>query len=165
MLQRSSPSKVTSDEKQAGGEFDAQLRRRCRHPKCGSKLAQPTDNSRHAFCSLGCYRSYYRNRCAVCEAQLPPGPSNRAICRRAECRAEMRKFPEAYLPSQTGERPPRSAHKSGLKTRSKPGRPTSLFGPLTWPANLIGGHRRGRRLDPNLVQSILNSEAPERRQS
>jgi hypothetical protein len=44
------------------------------------------------------------------------------VCRRAQCRAELRKFPERYRWAKTGERPPRSAHSTGLKTGSKSGR-------------------------------------------
>jgi hypothetical protein len=58
----------------------------------------------------------------VCEAKLLPGPSNREVCRRSECRAELRKFPQTYRWPKTGERPPRSAHSTGLKTGTKSGR-------------------------------------------
>jgi hypothetical protein len=59
-------------------------------------LGQPTDNRGRAFCCVGCRAGYFKNRCAVCEAKLLIGPSNREVCRRSECRAELRKFPERY---------------------------------------------------------------------
>src|SRR5262245_48160906 len=98
------------------------VRYRCRNPRCGGKLPEPTDNRRGAFCCAGCHEHYFRNRCVVCEAKLPPGPSNRQICRRAQCRAEWRKFPQTYQWSKSGERPQTSAHSTGLKIGTKPGR-------------------------------------------
>jgi hypothetical protein len=97
-----------------------QLRHRCR--RCGTKLPRPTDNRDRAFCCAGCHASYFKNRCAVCEAKLPVGPSNREICRRPECRARLRKYPQTYRWSKTGERPPRSARKTGFKIGTKSGR-------------------------------------------
>ena len=102
---------------------DLPLRRRCRDPRCGAQLKKPTNNLHHAFCSPGCHAGYHRNRCIVCEAKLPPGPSNREICRRAECRAELRKYPQVYRWSGFGERPPRSAHSTGPKIGTKSDRP------------------------------------------
>jgi hypothetical protein len=113
------------------------VRHRCRNPRCGIKLAQSTTDRRRAFCCPGCFELYHRNRCVVCEAKLPAGPSNREICRRAECRAEMRKFPQTYRWSKNGERPPRSAHKSGLKIGTRSGRPfVQIAGPELSPTAL-----------------------------
>jgi hypothetical protein len=84
------------------------VRRRCRNPRCGGKLRAETDNPRRAFCCHGCYAAFYRNRCAVCEALLPPGPSNREICWRAKCHAERRKFPQTYQYAETVKRPLKS---------------------------------------------------------
>jgi hypothetical protein len=86
------------------------------------KLAAPTDNRRRAFCCEHCFDTYYRNRCRVCEATLPSGPSNRLVCRRPECRAELRKFPQTYQWSKSVERPRRSADKTALKIGSEAGR-------------------------------------------
>jgi hypothetical protein len=99
------------------------VRRRCRNPRCGGKLKRETNNARNAFCSRGCWEGYYKNRCVVCERALPPGPANRQICRRRQCRQELRKYPSRYLTLKNGERPLRSVHSTGLKTRAK-GRPT-----------------------------------------
>jgi hypothetical protein len=99
------------------------IRRRCRNPRCQGKLARSTGNKRRAFCCVGCRAAFYKNRCVVCEAELSPGPANRQICWRKKCRAELRKYPQTYQWSKSGERPPRSAHFTGLKTRAK-GRPT-----------------------------------------
>ena len=50
-------------------EFVAELRHYCRNPRCSSKLAKPVANPREAFCARGCYSSFYRKRCLVCESQ------------------------------------------------------------------------------------------------
>jgi hypothetical protein len=39
------------------------LRHRCRNPKCRGKLKTPVENERDAFCTRGCYTSFYRHRC------------------------------------------------------------------------------------------------------
>jgi hypothetical protein len=50
------------DQATVAGDMRARmnLRHYCR--KCRSKLAEPTDNERQAFCSPGCHASFYRNR-------------------------------------------------------------------------------------------------------
>ena len=70
------------------------LRHSCRH--CRTKLSEPTDNPRRAFCALGCYRSFYRSRCRVCEAPIRRKNEQQKVCYGAECRAELRRFPGAY---------------------------------------------------------------------
>ncbi len=64
---------------------------------------------------------------------------NAIICRRRPCRADLRKWPALYrFPARDGQSPTtckvdaRSAHSTGLKTRSKTGRA---------PLNLVGGYR------------------------
>lgn len=51
-------------------EFATNLRRRCRNPKCRLKLPEPVSNEREAFCCRGCYRSFYRHRCLICEQPM-----------------------------------------------------------------------------------------------
>jgi hypothetical protein len=86
------------------------------------KLSRPTDNRGRAFCCAGCHASYFKNRCTVCEVTLPVGPSNRKVCRRAQCRAELRKFPERYRWVKSVKRPLGNPVKSGVKTGTKSGR-------------------------------------------
>jgi hypothetical protein len=43
------------------------LRHYCRNVRCGAKLKKPADNPRDAFCCVGCFESYFRNRCLVRE--------------------------------------------------------------------------------------------------
>jgi hypothetical protein len=114
------------------------IRHRCRNARCGGKLKTPADNLHRAFCCSGCHAAFYRNRCLVCETKLPSGgPANREVCRRAECRAELRKFPQRYRWSRIVKRPPRSADKTGLKIGTKTGRPLRIVaGPAPAQINL-----------------------------
>jgi hypothetical protein len=68
------------------------LRHSCRH--CRTKLDEPTENLRRAFCARGCYRSFYRSRCRVCEAPIRRKNEQQKVCYGKECKAELRRFPE-----------------------------------------------------------------------
>jgi hypothetical protein len=71
-------------------KFANELRHYCRNSNCRTKLPEPTANLRRAFCTRGCHAQFYRNRCLVCENELPPGRSDRKLCRRPKCRREYR---------------------------------------------------------------------------
>ena len=51
-------------------EFAIEVRHYCRNPKCRSKLKSAVSNPREAFCARGCYTSFYRKRCLVCEEAM-----------------------------------------------------------------------------------------------
>jgi hypothetical protein len=71
-------------------DFAAELKRCC-NPKCRSKLPTPTDNPRKAFCTKGCYESFYLKRCVVCENEKPVGSTaRRKLCRRPKCGSSYR---------------------------------------------------------------------------
>jgi hypothetical protein len=98
------------------------LRHSCRH--CRTKLAEPTENLRRAFCARGCYRSFYRSRCVVCEETFRRKTEWQKTCIRKTCKAELRRFPLAFSwpdkpksarTLQNDGRPPKSAHSTGLK--------------------------------------------------
>jgi hypothetical protein len=80
----------------------AQLRHRCRNPRCRMKLPEPVENHHRAFCTRGCFESFYLKRCRVCERDLRKqqgklGDANRLYCRPpSQCAAEARKWPEKY---------------------------------------------------------------------
>lgn len=71
-----------------GGEFVEEVRHYCRNPRCRSKLPAPFTNPRQAFCSRGCYNSFYLHRCRVCEGPIeqPKAGGERIICKKAKCR-------------------------------------------------------------------------------
>jgi hypothetical protein len=71
------------------------LRHRCRF--CRTKLAEPTDNPRRGFCCRGCFNSFYRHRCVVCESPIRLKRENSLrLCIDVRCKAEVKRFPEAY---------------------------------------------------------------------
>ena len=102
------------------------LRHSCRH--CRIKLAEPTENLRRAFCARGCYRSFYRSRCRVCETPIRRKNEQQKVCGK-ECKAELRRFPQAhswpegrgsYLPTLDARRASETVEKSASKSASTP---------------------------------------------
>jgi hypothetical protein len=73
------------------------LRHRCRNLRCGLKLKQPTDNLRDAFCCSGCFASYFRGHCLVCERPLnrKARAEHQRFCR-PKCRKEFSRHPERF---------------------------------------------------------------------
>jgi hypothetical protein len=68
-------------------EFNQEVRKMCRNPKCRMKLLTPTSNEREAFCNRGCYQSFYLHRCRVCEGQIEQKrDGRRMLCKKAACR-------------------------------------------------------------------------------
>ncbi len=103
------------------------LRHSCR--LCRTKLAEPTENLRRAFCARGCYRSFYRSRCRVCEVAIRRKNEQQKVCYGKQCRAELRRFPEAYSWPETRQtanhpfgtrRASETLEKWGSKSASKP---------------------------------------------
>jgi hypothetical protein len=133
------------------------IRHRCRNPRCGARLKPAVTNPRDAFCCDGCVVAFFRNRCRVCEADLPPGPINRKVCWRRKCRQEARKFPHLYLDAKSVKRPPRSAHSTGLKIGTKSGRGfTQIAGPELTPASL---RLASLPLDPKTAVRVRRANA------
>src|SRR5262249_51343503 len=101
---------------------------RCRH--CRSKLPVPVENPHRAFCTRGCYSSFYLKRCVVCEKDKPTGRSNRKFCRRS-CRAHYHRNQDRFAPlaAKTDQTPSRvtlsskSAQSTGLKSAYAADRP------------------------------------------
>jgi hypothetical protein len=113
------------------GPQSSDLRHRCRNPRCRMKLPAPVENEHRAFCTRGCYESFYLNRCRVCERDLRKtgkrGDAGRLYCRPpANCRREAEKWPEKYAGGLWGGFPEtklRSAHSTGLKIGLEGDRP------------------------------------------
>ena len=96
-------SETTTDisPRRLRGATKNELRHRCRNQRCRSKLPEPVDNPHRAFCTRGCYESFYRTRCRVCETDLRKtgkrGDANRRFCRPpGRCANECRKWPEWF---------------------------------------------------------------------
>jgi hypothetical protein len=158
----------------------------CRHPRCGAKLSEPTDNLRAAFCCSGCFTAYYKKVCLVCERILKPqGRRPRQFCSE-RCRSTFRRFPAQFcvpatpLQGATGNGSG-SAHSTGLKIGHSADRPwrvvagpvlaeinlgispdpeTAIIGPKDWPINLVGstGGGHGRHINHGLARSIIETE-------
>jgi hypothetical protein len=137
---------------------DDRLRHRCRNAgHCGQKLPEPVDSARKAFCCRGCYDQFHRRRCVVCEKAKPN--VNARVCGRRPCKAELRKWPALYVfraeDSQSptaGKADVRSAHSTGVKTRSATRRA---------PLNLLGGYRfpNAVKVEPDLLRQVVETEA------
>jgi hypothetical protein len=55
------------------------------------KLKAPVENPHKAFCTPGCYSSFYLRRCLVCEKEKPAGSTaRRLLCRRPRCESAYR---------------------------------------------------------------------------
>jgi len=73
------------------------LRHYCRNPRCRSKLKAPVENEHHAFCTRGCFDSFYFTRCRVCEKPLREKRGGRLYCRPPnKCASEAQKWPHVY---------------------------------------------------------------------
>jgi hypothetical protein len=123
-------SEATPDiapRRQSGASKD-ELRHRCRNQRCRSKLRQPVENLHHAFCTRGCYESFYRSRCLVCEEPMRRKRESQKLGRGHKvCEREYRKFPRAYdLPVhkvQIYDESLRSTDSTALKSRLEGERP------------------------------------------
>jgi hypothetical protein len=115
-------------------DFAQELRHRCRNPKCRMKLKVPAANPHHAFCTPGCYSSFYLKRCVVCENPKPDSRSNRKFCRRPGCRSKYAGNRDLFELSRTNAVPTpalatdssRSAHSAGIKSAHDRDRPWRL---------------------------------------
>jgi len=73
-----------------------ELRHYCRNLRCRTKLSEPTDNPKRSFCCRGCFNSFHRSRCVVCESPIRRKTEGQKTCIKANCKAELRRFPLAY---------------------------------------------------------------------
>jgi hypothetical protein len=136
-----------------------QPRHRCRNPRCGTKLRQPTDHRLEAFCCEGCFESFYRSRCIVCERPIAQKTKPRRVCNRQKCRGQFRRHPEQFLSARypgpgLSQISSGSAHFTGLKIGQKGGRPFRIVaGPTSPEINLR------IRIDPELIARLDRTHA------
>jgi hypothetical protein len=115
--------RTDSTARPATGATARKAKHYCRNLRCRSRLPESVENEHRAFCTRGCYKSFYRNRCRVCERDLRKtgkrGDAARMYCRPpANCRREAEKWPEKYGGGQWvgfTETKLRSAHSTGTK--------------------------------------------------
>lgn len=103
----------------------------CRNLRCRSRLKLEVENPRHAFCCRGCFTTFHRLRCVVCERPTKTGRAE--ICHRPKCRYALRQWPHVYRfprgKKHTDRESPvrrkvasRSAHFTGIKSGDKDAR-------------------------------------------
>lgn len=102
-------------------EFEAELRHRCRNLHCRSKLPEPVENERRAFCAKGCFTSYYRHRCVVCERPFKRKRENQHVCSRPSCKpafwGNRGQFdPSGYLDGQSVKGSSKTSTTTGIKS-------------------------------------------------
>jgi hypothetical protein len=102
-----------------------EMRHYCRNPHCRAKLTAPVSNPRDAFCTRGCYQSFYLHRCFVCEGPIQqPKRGRRLICKKAKCRNAWRANSGfgRYHPSPDAKLISKEANFAGAKEPLKPDR-------------------------------------------
>jgi hypothetical protein len=116
-------------------DFKTETRKRCRNPKCRSKLPAPVSNEREAFCTAGCYRAFYRHRCVICEEEFERKNEAQKVCRKRKCRNALDQLRKAdfalgrYFPRSSGEAPQKTPDFIESKLPIKPDRASvSRFG-------------------------------------
>ena len=67
---------------------ETEMRKMCRY--CRMRLPTPTSKEREAFCTKGCYGSFYLHRCLVCEGKIERTTANRKICKKSKCRNALK---------------------------------------------------------------------------
>jgi len=112
-------------------DFAETRRQRCR--ECHIKLPSTTANDHHAFCCKGCHASFYRQRCAVCEA----GQVRRRVCHRLKCRSAYRgnrsNFAFPGQGSGSVKERARNADGMGIKSATNGGRWSVIAAPQLTP--------------------------------
>jgi hypothetical protein len=117
-----------SDHEDALGDRRGErVRRHCRNVRCGGKLKVPTERMCDAFCCSGCYASFYRFRCLVCERPFDRKTERRQLCGRPKCKRDFQRHTERfcgvwYQRSVLVRNALGDPIKSGLKNGDKPGR-------------------------------------------
>lgn len=134
-------------------------------PVCDRPLNKRDRQRRRRFCSEKCKSAYHRDpgrfeRLFTGAARGIAGATRSALKNPDISKAKSPDF--GALPLRIIAGP--DVHPANLRIPFDPGvrpaKPTSLFGPSDWPANLIGGDRRGLSLDPALRRHIIATELP-----
>jgi hypothetical protein len=107
---------------------ETRLRHRCRNLRCRCKLPIPTDNPRNAFCCRGCFNSYFRSLCLVCERPFKRVREDQHTCGKPKCKAALARD-RAHFFAKWGQIPETlqsgvgNPANTGLKTAHESGRP------------------------------------------
>jgi hypothetical protein len=99
--------------------------------RCRSRLKAPVTSQWEAFCTRGCFSSFYRRRCIVCEHEIERKTEHQRVCGRRKCKADFTRDRERYLGrwgdiSSSPFSPPGNPIKPGTKSRGWDGRPVVI---------------------------------------
>jgi hypothetical protein len=139
------------------------VRHRCRNPRCGAKLKPAVANPRDAFCRPGCFDSFYRRHCLVCERSIIRGSERQILCGRVKCKRDFQRHRERfegtrYLHMVLVPNASRNPIKSGLKIGTLDGRPfAQIAGAELTPTSL---RLATLPLDPELVARLERAHRP-----
>jgi hypothetical protein len=145
-------------------QFGQALRHKCRNPYCRMKLKAPVEPHK-AFCTPGCYSSFYLKRCVVCEKEKPAGSTaRRVLCRRPKCKSAYRQNRAIYsFPGVDTVRAlngSESADKPGTFSRHLDDRPWRIAaGPKISASNY---HCATLPIDPDTAERAAAANNPER---
>ena len=121
---------------------ETQMRKMCRNPRCGSKLPEPVSNPREAFCTRGCYNSFYLHRCIVCEKPIERTTASRKICKKSKCRSALKVgLGIGRYHGNQGKRYPSPKNAELMQEVPLPQRPASASEPVSL-ATKAGAQRR-----------------------
>jgi hypothetical protein len=110
----------------ASNKSAKEVRHRCRNPRCRDKLPAPVSNAREAFCRRGCYNSFYRRHCLICERHIEqPKRGRRLICGKVKCRRAFRNncWLGRYHTSSAAKSTSKEANFIGVRGPHNPDRP------------------------------------------
>jgi hypothetical protein len=139
------------------------MRKPCRH--CKMTLPTPTSNEREAFCTRGCYNSFYLHRCRVCEKPIEQkSGQQRFVCKRAKCRnawkghegfGKYAKVDSASSPSKNASIAQETLILSGsASTSGAVDRANTAYAPRPW--RMVAG-----RLTSNQYHCAVVGDAPD----
>jgi hypothetical protein len=143
------------------GEIEVSLRHFCRNPRCRSKLPAPVTNQRDAFCTRGCFSSYYLHRCLVCERAMERATEAKRICSRRRCRNELARNRERFERLRyAAATPVARTGADGSETRIKSGLKAGGLGDRPW--RIVAGELTPEQLHCASVGAAEAIEAADR---
>jgi hypothetical protein len=98
--------------------LEQRLRHYCRNPRCRTRLKEPVENPRAAFCSEACCTGFYRLYCIVCEELFERASSTQKLCGRRKCRREFDRDPSRFFSPLGGNlKSAESSRKNSTKSK------------------------------------------------
>jgi hypothetical protein len=113
------------------------------------KLKAAVENPHDAFCTRGCYTSFHRKRCVVCESPMARKTEQQLVCGKRRCRnaLQARQSLGRYLASSNGV--------SALENPIKPG--IKIDGAVDRPWRIVAG----QELTPSQFHCAAVADGPD----